>query len=98
MSREVEFSLRVPRITEEQCHLARKLTLRALFITFSPSFWEWNGTRILTASQAARNRELSIYRQITLPRRHRKAAARTDFTGKYGLPLSEKTEKSFGSD
>jgi hypothetical protein len=30
--------------------------------------------------------------QITLPRCHRKMAARTDFTGKYGLPLSEKTE------
>jgi hypothetical protein len=24
-------------------------------------------------------------------------AARTDFTGNYGLPLSEKTKKTFGS-
>jgi hypothetical protein len=38
------------------------------------------------------------FAKITLLRCHIKVAARTDSTGKYGLPLSEKTEKSFGSD
>src|SRR2546426_5668878 len=32
-----------------------------------------------------------------LPHCHIKTAARTDFIGKYGLPLSKKTEKSFGN-
>jgi hypothetical protein len=32
-----------------------------------------------------------------LPRCQIKTTARTDFTGKYGLPSSEKTKKSFGS-
>jgi hypothetical protein len=35
--------------------------------------------------------------QITLPLATIKTAARTDFTGKYGLLLSEQVEKSFGS-
>ena len=35
--------------------------------------------------------------QITVPRFHIKMAARADFTGKYGLPLSERAEKSFGN-
>src|SRR6266567_6313943 len=38
-----------------------------------------------------------IHRQKTLPHCHIKTATRTDFIGKYGLPLSKKTEKSFGS-
>jgi hypothetical protein len=36
--------------------------------------------------------------QLTVPRCHIKRAARTDFTGKYGLPLSAQDEKTFGSD
>jgi hypothetical protein len=40
---------------------------------------------------------VSIHRQITLPHCHIKTVARTDFTSKYDLPLSEQTEKSFGS-
>jgi hypothetical protein len=35
--------------------------------------------------------------QIIIPRRHINAAARTDFTGKYGPPCSEQAEQSFGS-
>jgi hypothetical protein len=38
-----------------------------------------------------------MYRQITLPHCHIKTAARTYFTGTYGILLSEKVEKSFGS-
>jgi hypothetical protein len=38
---------------------------------------------------------VSMYRHITSPRRQIKTAARTDFTSKYGLPLSEKNEKIF---
>jgi hypothetical protein len=38
-----------------------------------------------------------MYRQITLLHCQIKTAARTYFTGKYGIHLSEKVEKSFGS-
>src|SRR5258708_10573774 len=36
-----------------------------------------------------------IHRHITLPRCHRKMAARTDFTSKYGLPYSSPRGKIF---
>jgi hypothetical protein len=39
----------------------------------------------------------SIRRHIKQPLCHIKIAARTDYTGRKGLPLSEKTKKSFGS-
>ncbi len=42
-------------------------------------------------------RTVSMYRQIALPHCHIKTAARTNFTGKYGILLFEKGEKSFGS-
>jgi len=42
-------------------------------------------------------RTVSMCRQITLPHCHIKKAARTHFTGKYGIFLFEKGKKSFGS-
>ncbi len=77
--------------------LSTQMNTESPFITFSHRFWGWSGTRMLTASQAARNRELSSYSQITLPRRHSKAAARTDCTCICGLPFFKRRKNLFGN-